>query len=247
MLQSLGMRWLLRWMLRTCAFAVRLTKTPRHPSLDCSPDCRLAAQQLGMFALVAELQEAWAAAEAAWQSLPPARSQQPEEGEEARQEVQGQQAPFQEAVLAASQAWAANSNATDDSSSGSHAGLLLGVLEGAGPLLEAMGLDDFPRLLTWSEGLCGLTLMPLRCGRATLPWPSSICSSMCLLRRHTCTCSLILCPPNSRSLPPFPLPLARSLFDGHLPAAPWLEGRPCLVPLANLWLHCVSPHPPQLD
>ena len=134
-----------------------------------------------MFALVAELQDAWALAETAWQSLPPSSSQP--EGEEAGEGVaspgaagaageQEEQPPFREAVLAASQAWACESIASSTGSgsgsgSGSHAGLLLEVLQGAGPLLEATSLDDFPRLLTWSEGLCGLTLLPLRCVRAS--------------------------------------------------------------------------------
>ena len=67
--------------------------------------------------------------------------------------------------------------------------------------LEALSGDDFPRQLSWSEGLCGLTLLP------------------------------------------------SSLFDGRLPVAAWPEngGRPCLVPLANLWRQRVSSLPPQLD
>eukprot|EP00884_Botryococcus_braunii_P019376 jgi/Botrbrau1/6121/Bobra.331_2s0016.1 len=31
-----------------------------------------------------------------------------------------------------------------------------------------------------------------------------------------------------------------------LPTAAWIDGRPCLVPLANLWLHRVHPHAPTL-
>ena len=61
--------------------------------------------------------------------------------------------------------------------------------------------------------------------------------------------------PGQRTLlPPYPilpsvLVLPRSLFEGALPVVNWeaLAGRPCLVALANLWLHRVSSRAPQLD
>ncbi|EFN57995.1 hypothetical protein CHLNCDRAFT_142159 [Chlorella variabilis] len=188
---------------------------------------RLAAQQLGLFSLVPELQEAWALAETAWQSMPPAAArpaaeEQPVAGgsqaggvkleaaedaggeEQARQEpLAAQQPPFREAALAASRAWAtaaAAGNGGGSCAGGfSDAQTVLEIVQGAPARLDGMSLDDFPRLLEWSEGLCSLTLLPL------------------------------------------------SLFEGRLPVEPWVGCRPCLVPLANLWLHRVSHTPPQLD
>ena len=113
--------------------------------------CRLAAQQLGLLSLVGELQDAWAQAEAAWQSVPPADSHSGDGGSavEPPEAEQPQQPAFREAVLAADVAGGALP--------------LLRLLEGAPARLEALGPNDFPRLLAWSEGLCGLTLLPLRC------------------------------------------------------------------------------------
>lgn len=162
-----------------------------------------------------ELQEGWAQAEAAWQGPPPAApgpqadgssdteadvgaaaagSASAADGKDSGQGEAAAQPAFRDAALAA---WRAG----DGGASGALPALL-GAVEGAPAALEALSLDEFPRLLAWSEGLCGLTLLPL------------------------------------------------SLFgDSARAAAPWLAmgGRPCLVPLANLWLHRVSRVPPQLD
>lgn len=73
-----------------------------------------------------------------------------------------QQPPFQEAALAAA---AACGLAGDEAGGGVPALPLLAAVEAAPTLLAAMSLDEFPRLLEWSEGLCGLTLLPLRCVR----------------------------------------------------------------------------------
>ena len=155
---------------------------------------RLAAQQLGLLSLVAELQEGWQQAGAAWCS-----------GGSAPPGAHGQELPqtFGEAALAASHAVAAAivNGGDGGSSSATSAGDVLAALASADDWLEALSGDDFPRQLSWSEGLCGLTLLP------------------------------------------------SSLFDGRLPVAAWPEngGRPCLVPLANLWRQRVSSLPPQLD
>ena len=49
-----------------------------------------------------------------------------------------------------------------DELAGDGAGLDQGDEDAAAAQLEALSLDDFPRMLAWSEGLCGLTLLPLR-------------------------------------------------------------------------------------
>lgn len=75
-----------------------------------------------------------------------------------------QQPTFQEAALAA--AAAIGLGGGEGAGCGAAALPLLAAVEAAPALLEGMSLDDFPRLLTWSEGLCGVTLLPLRCGHA---------------------------------------------------------------------------------
>ena len=137
-----------------------------------------------MMSLVAELQEAWAQVDSAWHSCAPSSA-----GDDAAREAasQAQQQPLCKAALAASE------------EAGCSAAPLLALVERAPAALAGLSPDDFPRILAWADGLCGLTLLPL------------------------------------------------SLFEGVVPAASWLDGRPCLVPLANLWLHRVSPAPPQLD
>lgn len=119
-----------------------------------------------------ELQEAWGQAEAAWQCLPPQPAGADDGGEaevaeaDARQEEaasadQQAQPPFGEACLSASRAWAA---AGEGAAAGfSDAAAVLQLLEGAPQRLQGLDPDDFPRLLEWSGGLCGLTLLPLRC------------------------------------------------------------------------------------
>lgn len=156
---------------------------------------RLAAQQLGLFSLVLEVQEAWAQVEATWLSSASSAVDSNGSGSEAdAAEQQRRQPAFRDAALAA---WEA---ACPAGGAGSPAAVQ-GLLQSTAAQLQAMNPDDFPRMLAWSEGLCGLTLLPL------------------------------------------------SLFEGVLPVAAWeaLAGRPCLVPLANLWLHCVSSRAPQLD
>lgn len=87
--------------------------------------------------------------------------------EQARQEpLAAQQPPFREAALAASRAWAtaaAAGNGGGSCAGGfSDAQTVLEIVQGAPARLDGMSLDDFPRLLEWSEGLCSLTLLPLR-------------------------------------------------------------------------------------
>lgn len=212
--------------------------------------CRLAAQQLGLFSLVVELQEAWAQVEAAWLSPPPSPEGSGCADEPAKQQPaaeQRQQPALRDAALVAWEAACA-------AGIGSPA-MVQGFLQTAAVRLEALSLDAFPRMLAWSEGLCGLTLLPLRwvggaCARGEEPRGKG-----CLPKVHNhtrpssrpsapCCCSHSL----STFYPGCPLTPC-SLFEGVLPVAAWEElgGRPCLVPLANLWLHHVSILAPQLD
>lgn len=74
-----------------------------------------------------------------------------------------QQPPFQEAALGAA---ATCGLAVGGSAGGGAPALpLLAAVDAAPALLAGMSLDEFPRLLAWSDGLCGVTLLPLRCGR----------------------------------------------------------------------------------
>lgn len=133
---------------------------------------RLAAQQLGLLSFVPELAEGWAQVEAAWHGGPPlpragaaaAGEQPPEgaaEGEDAAEALPAQPA-FRDAALAAAAGVEAGSEAGAEAAGGAPA--LLRAVEAAPTTLQALSPDDFPRLLEWSEGLCGLTLLPLRCG-----------------------------------------------------------------------------------
>ena len=147
------------------------------PPAACLP-CRLAAQQLGLFTLVAELQEGWAQAEAAWRSMPQhatssgqgaQEEQRPAADTEGAAEAPEEdlQPPFREAVFAAAHAWAAAAGGeaaeqSDAVAPGEAALPLLRAVAAAPAALEALSLDEFPRMLAWSEGLCGLTLLPLR-------------------------------------------------------------------------------------
>ena len=151
-------------LLLLCATSFSSSLKLTHLSMPCTYDawmmCRLAAQQLGLLLLVAELQEGWQQAEAAWCSgggVPPGAQDQE------------QSQTFGEAALAASHAVAAASvvdgdsgSSSSDSGAATAAGDVLAALAGAGDWLEALSGDDFPRQLSWSEGLCGLTLLPLR-------------------------------------------------------------------------------------
>lgn len=208
--------------------------------------CRLAAQQLGLFSLVGELQEAWAQVEAAWLSTASLISDSAADGDGAEPAEQQQQPAFRDAALGA---W----EAACGPGAGSPAAVQ-GMLQSAAAQLGAMSLDDFPRMLAWSQGLCGLTLLPLRCvwgrllaglgpagamvnARVKAHLAASVLglgNTPCSLITHSCPCSV---------------PLSCSLFEGALPVANWeaLAGRPCLVLLANLWLHRVSSQAPQLD
>ncbi|PSC70572.1 hypothetical protein C2E20_5957 [Micractinium conductrix] len=171
----------------------------------CAAVVRLAAQQLGLFTLVAELQEGWAQAEAAWRSMPQhatssgqgaQEEQRPAADTEGAAEAPEEdlQPPFREAVFAAAHAWAAAAGGeaaeqSDAVAPGEAALPLLRAVAAAPAALEALSLDEFPRMLAWSEGLCGLTLLPLSLYEdvaPVAPWPG-------------------------------------------------LEGRPCLVPLAALF------------
>lgn len=136
---------------------------------------------------MSELQEGWAGVEAAWTSPPPVEALQDgsdegeaatpaadataadaaaageEEEEDGTAAAEAQPQPsFRDAVLAACGAAAGGGGAAGGAAEPLP---LLGVLEGAAARLDAMSLDDFPRLLAWSEGLCGISLLPLRCVR----------------------------------------------------------------------------------
>lgn len=212
---------------------------------------RLAAQQLGLLSFVPELEEDWAQVEAAWHSAPPPpagggsaageQQQQPEgaAGDAAggKAEALPAQPAFRDAALAA-----ASGEAGAEAAGGAPA-LLLAV-EAAPAALQALSPDEFPRLLEWSEGLCGLTLLPLRCLGS--PWPAGSLRSGWgpgMMRLLRCTSRRTHAHRLPLSLPCLPC----SLFEGAASAAPWASGRPCLAPLGNLWLRAVSRVPPQLD
>ena len=124
---------------------------------------RLAAEQLGMLGLVAELAEAWGAVEGAWRTpLPhPAGSpeqesaaqqqqQQDAQEEEDEREAEWQALVFSEAVLRASSQHVAAT--APDVLAGREAPALLQVVEGAAGTLQGLSVDEFPRMLAWSGG-----------------------------------------------------------------------------------------------
>jgi hypothetical protein len=203
-----------------------------------------AARLLGLLALVGELQAAWGRCQAAWEAQAPAHAElaaasgtagaagagaieEAYSGDDDALPAGGSSgtaepgatatsvASFSEAVLLSSsglggeQAEGASPSA-GEGEGGEQGGALagagpleaqLGALQRAGAEAEALPLDEFPRMLEWSEGLDGLTLLPL------------------------------------------------GLLEGIpvAPAATWLKGRPCIVPVGNLWAGCVPGALPDLD
>jgi hypothetical protein len=90
-------------------------------------------------------------------------------GQQQKQDEQQAELAFGEEVLEAAGAWsAAQAAGSPGRRAPADATSLLALLDRAPLLLEAMAADDFPRLLEWSEGLCGLTLLPLGCAAESL-------------------------------------------------------------------------------
>ena len=98
------------------------------------------------------------------------------------------------------------------------------VIEGAEALLQKLSQDDFPRMLAWSEGLEGVTLIPISALQA------------------------------SESSDEFGIESAaggvggeNGSFESFLPLVEWTDGRPSLAIGANFWRGCVSPVDPELE
>lgn len=163
--------------------------------------CRLAAQQLGLFSLVLEVQEAWAQVEATWLSSASSAVDSNGSGSEpGATEQQRQQPAFRDAALAA---WEAACPAGGAGSPGA----VQGLLQRAAAQLQAMSPDDFPRMLAWSEGLCGLTLLPLRYAPAAFDGWGLTCVGRLSWEHSLNAVARTLVLPNPWSLPP-PIPAA---------------------------------------
>jgi hypothetical protein len=132
---------------------------------------RVAAAELGLYGIMDDLKTAWEACHRAWEAAAEAENEEEkEERESEREDVeflrQRQGEPDSEYKAKANEVAEASCPGLllKDAAllvGGERLAHRLATAEAGAAVVARLGMDDFPRMLIWSEGLDGMTLLPL--------------------------------------------------------------------------------------